>query len=274
MTEAGAAPERVVSGPGRLPRAWRGLSHERRQAAYASFGLFLSLFLPWYQHTVIAKGARTALEAKSFTVTGWSQFGFVEIVVLLVALGVLALLFRRGEGHRLPPPGGDGPAIIAAGSLAALLVVWGMFNQQGTSGPGQYLTASGIEWGIFVALAVALLLAYFGGRIRAVHEPDPDPPSPHDDGRGPFWGPSAPSPERTGVTRPATAAGAPRAGAPRADRPRTPRPVPADGHATRVSPPRAEDDPSATRVSRRERSADEQLTMPLEPDDDTRRAPE
>lgn len=267
MNEAGAAPERVVSGPGRLPRAWRGLSHERRQAAYASAGLFLSLFLPWYQHTVIAKGARTALEAKSFTVTGWSQFGFVEIVVLLVALGVLVLLFRRGEGHRLPLPGGDGPAIIAAGSLASLLIVWGMFNQQGTSGPGQYLTASGIEWGIFIALAVAVLLAYFGSRIRAVHEPDPDPPSPHDDGRGPFWGPSGPAaPDSARVTQPVTAAGAPRP-----DRARTPRPVAADGSATRVSPPRA-DDPSATRVSQRERSPDEQLTMPLERDDDPRPA--
>jgi hypothetical protein len=265
MNEAGAAPERVGSGAGRPARAWRGLSHERRQAAYASAGLFLSLFLPWYQHTVIAKGARTGLEAKSFTVTGWSEFGFVEIVVLLVALGVLALLFRRGEGRGVPLPGGDGPAIIAAGSLASLLIVWGMFNQQGTSGPGQYLTASGIEWGIFIALFVAVLLAYFGTRIRALHEPEPDPPSPHDDGRGPFWGPSAPPPsDPARATRPATAAGAPRP-----DRPRTPRPVPADGAATRVSAPRDED-PSATRVSQRERSPDEHLTMPLEREDDTR----
>ena len=33
------------------------------------------------------------------------------------------------------------------------------------------MTTSGIEWGIFVALVVAGLLAYSGARIRAAHRP-------------------------------------------------------------------------------------------------------
>ena len=37
---------------GRIVRVWRVLPHERRLAAFASFGLFVTLFLPWYQETV------------------------------------------------------------------------------------------------------------------------------------------------------------------------------------------------------------------------------
>jgi hypothetical protein len=43
---AGAA-QRVGSGTSRLVRAWRALPHESRLAAFASIGLFLTLFLPW-----------------------------------------------------------------------------------------------------------------------------------------------------------------------------------------------------------------------------------
>ena len=41
--------------PGRVARAWRGLPPERRLAAGAALGLFVTLFLPWYQETVIAE---------------------------------------------------------------------------------------------------------------------------------------------------------------------------------------------------------------------------
>ena len=47
-TATSAAP-RAASGTGRVIRAWRALPHERRLAAYASLGLFVTLFLPWYQ---------------------------------------------------------------------------------------------------------------------------------------------------------------------------------------------------------------------------------
>ena len=39
---AATAAHRVASGTGRLVRAWRGLPHERRLAAYAAFGLFIA----------------------------------------------------------------------------------------------------------------------------------------------------------------------------------------------------------------------------------------
>lgn len=158
---ATTAAHRVTSGTGRLRHAWSVLSHERRLAAFASLGLFAALFLPWYHETVVAVG-RTA----SVSVTGWQAFSFVEAAVLLVAAGVLTLLFQRAEGRAFHLPGGDGGVIAAAGFWTCALVVWRIFDKQSVQVRGPGTAVSGIEWGILVALAVAAFLAYSGSRIR------------------------------------------------------------------------------------------------------------
>jgi hypothetical protein len=160
-----APPSRVDPGFS-LPRAWRNLSPERRLAVYASLGLFVTLFLPWYQETVIASGT-TSLQSASASLTGWGAFSFVEAAVLLVAAGVIGLLFVRASGRAFRVPFGDGGVITAAGFWTCVLIVWRIFDKQGTSSHGTLATTSGIEWGIFVALAVAAFLAYAGARIRA-----------------------------------------------------------------------------------------------------------
>jgi hypothetical protein len=173
------AARRVGAGAGRLSRAWRGLPAERRLAAGAALGLFVTLFLPWYQDTVIAGSSTKAAElrAASASITGWGAFSFVEAAVLLVAAGVLVLLFVRAEGAAFHVPGGDGGVITAAGVWAGFLIVWRIFDKEGGhSNHGQYLTSTGIEWGIFIALAVAGLLTYTGSRIKLAHEPEPPLP--------------------------------------------------------------------------------------------------
>ena len=167
--------QRLGSPPTRMIRVWRGLPHERRLAALACVGLFLTLFLPWYQETVFASGVST-LRSASSSLTGWGAFSFVEAAVLLVAVTVLILLFVRAEGHAFHVPGGDGGVITAAGLWTCLLIIWRIFDKQGTSRHGQIAYTSGIEWGIFVALAVAALLAYAGSLIRLAHEPEPPLP--------------------------------------------------------------------------------------------------
>jgi hypothetical protein len=162
---------------GRIGRAWRVLTPDRRMAAIAAVGLFLTLFLPWYQETVIASSTTPALRSASASLTGWGAFSFVEAAVLLVAVGVLVLLFERAEGKAFHVPWGDGGVIVAAGVWTCVLIIWRIFDKEGTKGHGQYATTSGIEWGIFVALAVAALLAYSGTRIRRAHEPEPPLPS-------------------------------------------------------------------------------------------------
>jgi hypothetical protein len=167
--------QRVRTGVGRVIRAWQALPPERRLAALAAVGLSLTLFLPWYQETVIADGFKT-LQSVSATLTGWGAFSFVEAALLLVAIGVLVLLFQRAEGRAFHLPGGDGWVITAAGLWTCVLVMWRIFDKQGGTVHGQYATTYGIEWGIFVALGVAAFLAYAGSRIRAAHRPEPPLP--------------------------------------------------------------------------------------------------
>ena len=174
-TAAGAA-QRVGSGTTRLARAWRALPHESRLAALASLALFVTLFLPWYQVTLIAQAKTTKLQSASATITGWGAFSFVEAAVLLVAAGVVTLLFQRAEGRAFHLPGGDGGVITAAGVWTCVLIVWRIFDKQGATTNGPSATTSGIEWGIFIALAAGAFLAYSGSRIRAAHRPEPPLP--------------------------------------------------------------------------------------------------
>ena len=170
-----AGAHRLGVGAARVARAWRALPPERRVAAIAAILLFLSLFLPWYQRqffVIVSGSPRPASDSQ----TGWAAFSFVEAAVLLVAAGVLVLLFQRAEGRAFHVPGGDGGVIMAAGLWTCVLIVWRMFDKQGASTHGADITSYGIEWGIFAALAIAGLLAYSGSRIRAAHAPEPPLP--------------------------------------------------------------------------------------------------
>jgi hypothetical protein len=259
MTNGGAAPtaaHRAGSAMRSLIRAWRTLPHERRLAAYGAGGLFVTLFLPWYQETVIASGT-TNLRSVSATLTGWGAFSFVEAAVLLLGAGVLTLLYQRAEGRAFHLPGGDGWVIMAAGFWTCVLIVWRIFDKQGTSSHGQLATTAGIEWGIFVALAVAAFLAYAGSRIRAAHQPEP--PLPGDDvavrDEAGVATAARPVPPETAAPPETPAPPAPPATPDRSRRVRPPRPVPADDPPTRRMP------------SRPRRDADEQLTIPLDGED-------
>ncbi len=57
-----------------------------------------------------------------------------------------------------------------------MLIVWRIFDKQVATTSGPSTTISGVEWGIFVALAAAAFLAYSGSRIRAAHRPEPPLP--------------------------------------------------------------------------------------------------
>src|SRR5579884_4518613 len=141
---AGTA-RRAGSGASRVARAWRALPHEHRLAALASGALVLTLFLPWYQVTLIARAKSATLESASATITGWGAFSFVEAAILLVAAGVITLLFQRAEGRAFHLPGGDGGVITAAGLWTCALIVWRIFDKQGTARQGQIAYTSGIE---------------------------------------------------------------------------------------------------------------------------------
>jgi hypothetical protein len=154
----------------RALRALRALNFEQRVAAAAALLLVISTFGP---------------------------FSFVEGAEVLLAFGVLALLFARGEGNRFHLPFGDGTIIAAAGIWAAALIVVRLFDRS----LGQNL----------LALACAALLFLAGARERAKRPPDDLPgeekPAP------------APRRERRRRARPATAPAAEGAATPGAESP-------------------------------------------------------
>jgi hypothetical protein len=141
----------------RVGRAWHTLSPDGRFAAISSAALFVSMFLPWY-------GVQG--RASSESVSAFGAFSFIEAAVLLVALGVLALLFARSEQATFHLPGGDGTVLMAAGAWVGLLLVWRLFDK-----PDAAAALVGVQWGIFFALAAAGLLGYAGSRMRRTQRP-------------------------------------------------------------------------------------------------------
>jgi uncharacterized membrane protein len=231
---APSAARRAGAGVGRVHRAWNRLTPERRLAAIAAIGLFVSLFLPWYQETLLDTTSKKPIDI-STSVTGWGAFSPVEAAVLLVAAGVLVLLFKRAEGNAFHVPGGDGFVVMAAGVWTCLLVTWRIFDKQSTDLHGQGATISGIEWGIFVALAVAALLAYAGNRIRAAHQPEPPLPGEPGGADPVSSGPQPPRVPSAAPTEPMPTR--PRPAAPAAEY-WSPQPRPSRGSARARSPSR------------------------------------
>jgi hypothetical protein len=159
--------------------AWGALDHDRRLAAIAAIALFATMFLPWYQQNAVVSAAKTA-PLVSRNLNAFQVFSFVEAAVLLVAVAVLFLLYRRAEGGKFRLPGGDGAVVLAAGLWSALLLILRLFDKPGITQHGVAANV-GIQWGIFFALAAAGLLAYCGSRMRAGQRPEPpllrrDPP--------------------------------------------------------------------------------------------------
>ena len=158
----------------RLIDAWRATHHEQRLAAFASFGLFVSMFLHWYSesNTIVYHGAAKATQT---SLSAFQAFSFVEAAVLLVTAGVLAMLFARAEEREFHLPGGDGVIVMVAGGWTALLIFYRLLDKPGLRGNQSVTSTVGVEWGIFVALLLALWLVYAGARMRAAEHPGPRP---------------------------------------------------------------------------------------------------
>jgi hypothetical protein len=182
---------------GRARRAFAALTSEQRLAGACAVGLFVTMFLPWYtRDTTAVVGGR--LQTVGSTLMAWKAFSFVEAAILLVAVGVLALLFARGEKKAFHLPGGDGLVVTAAGAWVALLVFYRLIdNKTGATSDFQKVDY-GVTWGIFVTLLCGVALAVAGQRLRQAHVPEPPLP-----GEGPGAGaaptvvdrrPSAPTP--------------------------------------------------------------------------------
>jgi hypothetical protein len=156
---ASAAPPGAQTPPNllvRAVRAFRALGREQRISALAALVLWITMFLPWYSETGIVANKSAAV---SVSLSAWNAFGLVQVLVLVLSLGTFAFLFARGERRALGAPLGETSIVVlSSGALAAVLIIYGMFDRPG-GGAG---ISTGIEWGIFLALLAAIWLGWTG----------------------------------------------------------------------------------------------------------------
>ena len=157
----------------------RGIPAELKLSAAAAGALGLSLLLPWYEKSFVPAGSTQFVTQN---VTAFGVFSFVEAAVLLVAAGVLYLVWARSRRRGFHLPGGDGAIISLAGAWAVVLLVWRLFDKPGASGGAATV---GIQWGIFGALLAAFALVAAGARVRAAHRPEPPNPAADVEWEGP-----------------------------------------------------------------------------------------
>jgi len=148
----------------RLLSAWRRLEPEQRLAGVAALALLVTMFFPWYGLQSLNR--RTG-QIYSHEINAFGDVSFVEAAIFLVAAGVMATLFARGEGREFHLPGGDGTIVMLAGGWATLLIFYRVFSRP--AGDGYPV---GIEWGFFLAFVAAGGLAYAGWRMRAGERPE------------------------------------------------------------------------------------------------------
>jgi hypothetical protein len=165
----------------RLINAWRAAGREQHTTALVALGLLVTMLLPWYSktETVVVHGAASSTEQ---SLSAFQAFSFVEAAVLLVSAGVLAMLFARAERRDFQLPGGDGTIVTIAGAWAAILIFYRLLDKPGLSGNAKISSTVGVQWGIFVALLVALGLVYCGRRLRAGERAGPPRSRPPGDG--------------------------------------------------------------------------------------------
>jgi len=138
----------------RVRAAVRNLDPEQRLAAMAAFGLGASIFLPWWRDPLLG-----------ITYVGARRLTFIELALLMLAGGVLFLLFERGQGRTFHLPLSDSTLIAAAGAWSFVLVIFRMLDPP-TRTIGGKTSDYGMRWGVLIALASAAVLAVAGARDR------------------------------------------------------------------------------------------------------------
>ena len=144
--------------PGTLARDLRGLRGNERLAVVGVALIAGSLLLPWYGIPVSGDLVQTGLGA----------FSWAEAALLLVAAATLFLAMEVGGGYVPPRPLTEWGLFLAAGIWAAAIVAYRMIDRPELDFDviATVNRDYGLRYGIFVAMAGAVLIVAAGLRAR------------------------------------------------------------------------------------------------------------
>lgn len=156
------------------------LDDGRKLSAVAGIVLLVSLFLPWYEKSLIPAGAKQFV---SQSISAFGAFTWIEAALLLVDAAVLLLLYLRSSDRRVELPASDGTMIAIAGGWMVVLLIIRVFDRPSVEGAG---ASVGLQWGMLVAMAAAGGMLASGLASRAIERaampaPAPSPPAADED---------------------------------------------------------------------------------------------
>jgi hypothetical protein len=152
---ASRSTEIVTSAVGGVWRDLRGLGGNERIAVIGAAVMVGSLLLPWYESPI----------SNDLVLTGLGAFGWAEAALVLIAAATTFLALQGGGGYVPPRPLREWALFVAAGSWAALIVLYRIadpprFTLEGRDEPYD------LHYAIFVALAGAAITIAAGLRMR------------------------------------------------------------------------------------------------------------
>lgn len=129
------------------------LTRGKQIAGAAAVILFIDLFLSWYG---VDLGGAFGAAAKQFgvdtTASAWQAFSWTDILLFLTVLLTIAWVGATVAGR--PEAGQLRGAVLAAGAVMALLVLYRIVNQ-----PGENELIS-VKYGAFIGLLACIAIAY------------------------------------------------------------------------------------------------------------------
>jgi hypothetical protein len=125
-----------------------------------------SLVLPWYESPI----------SNDLVLTGIGAFGWAEAALVLIAGATTFLALQAGGGYVPPRPLREWGLFVAAGSWAALIVLYRIADRPRFTLAG-HDEPYNLHYAIFVALAGAVLIVIAGLRMRPRERAErPQPP--------------------------------------------------------------------------------------------------
>src|SRR3954453_947809 len=114
-----------------------------------------SLALPWYQSPI----------SNDLVLTGIGAFGWAEAGLVLIAAATTLLALQGGGGYVPPRPLREWALFVAAGTWAALIVLYRIADRPRFTLAG-HDEPYDLHYAIFVALAGAAIIVIAGLRMR------------------------------------------------------------------------------------------------------------